>query len=192
MPWRNCLPRGRRTGCRRYPTITSARPTPCMWCAKGKPGGGWWRCAARAETLAEKPAFRLACRKRRCLIVASGFYEWTKDEAGNRLPWYIRRADAAAIAFAGVWQGWGRETPQDTCAIVTTAANRTLSAGRGGQRGGAADATGRRGCAAISSGRSGGECQPRHRGRADRSTGRIIADFRPDTRRATGGYVATL
>lgn len=82
---------------------------------------------ARAETLAEKPAFRLACRKRRCLIVASGFYEWTKDEAGNRLPWYIRRADAAAIAFAGVWQGWGREMPQDTCAIVTTAANRTLS-----------------------------------------------------------------
>ena len=44
---------------------------------------------ARAETIAEKPAFKSAARARRCLIPATGFYEWTKDEAGNRLPWYI-------------------------------------------------------------------------------------------------------
>ncbi len=84
---------------------------------------------ARAETLAEKPAFRAACRERRCLIVATGFYEWTKTDAGERLPWYISRSDGAPIAFAGVWQDWGAdETRQGTCAIVTTPANTHLSA----------------------------------------------------------------
>ena len=84
---------------------------------------------ARAETLAEKPAFRTACRERRCLIVATGFYEWTKTGQGTRLPWYIHRQDSAPIAFAGVWQDWGGdEDRQGTCAIVTTPANRHLSA----------------------------------------------------------------
>jgi putative SOS response-associated peptidase YedK len=84
---------------------------------------------ARAETLAEKPAFRAACRERRCLIVATGFYEWTRTTEGQRLPWYIQRRDLAPIAFAGVWQDWGsEEARQGTCAIVTTAANKSLSA----------------------------------------------------------------
>lgn len=84
---------------------------------------------ARAETIAEKPAFRAACRARRCLIPATGFYEWTKDAEGNRLPWYIHRADAAPIAFAGVWQEWGRgEEAARTCAIVTTGANAQMKA----------------------------------------------------------------
>ena len=83
---------------------------------------------ARAETIAEKPAFRVAARERRCLIPASGFYEWSKDEAGNRLPWYIRPARGDALAFAGVWQAWERgEAAFVTCAIVTTAANRAMS-----------------------------------------------------------------
>lgn len=83
---------------------------------------------ARAETLAEKPAFRAACRARRCLIVATGFYEWTKTEQGTRLPWYIHRQDGAPIAFAGVWQDWGsEENGTGTCAIVTTPANKRLS-----------------------------------------------------------------
>jgi len=82
---------------------------------------------ARAETIAEKPAFRTACRERRCLIAATGFYEWTKDEAGKRLPWYISRRDGAPIAFAGIWQNWGKENLTPTCAIVTTSANQTLS-----------------------------------------------------------------
>ncbi len=83
---------------------------------------------ARAETLAEKPAFRDACRSRRCLIVATGFYEWTKTQQGTRLPWYIHRKDGAPIAFAGVWQDWGpEEARQSTCAIVTTQANQNLS-----------------------------------------------------------------
>lgn len=83
---------------------------------------------ARAETIAEKPAFRAACRDRRCLIVASGFYEWTKAGDGTRLPWYILRRDAAPIAFAGIWQSWGKDDPTPTCAVVTTGANQTMSA----------------------------------------------------------------
>lgn len=84
---------------------------------------------ARAETVAEKPAFRAACRERRCIIPASGFFEWTKDPEGKRLPWYIRRTDETPIAFAGIWQDWERgDTAFRTCAIVTTAANEAMSA----------------------------------------------------------------
>ena len=83
---------------------------------------------ARAETIAEKPAFRAACRERRCLIPASGFYEWTKDDAGNRLPWFIHPADDDLIAFAGVWQDWEwGDQAFTTCAIVTTEANGPMS-----------------------------------------------------------------
>jgi putative SOS response-associated peptidase YedK len=83
---------------------------------------------ARAETIAEKPAFRAACRERRCLIPASGFYEWTKDEEGKRLPWYIHPAEGEILAFAGVWQVWDKGgEPLNTCAIVTTDANKAMS-----------------------------------------------------------------
>lgn len=84
---------------------------------------------ARAETLAEKPAFRAACRERRCLIPASGFYEWVKDAQGNRLPFYIHPTETDVLAFAGVWQDWEQGgATQRTCAIVTCAANQSLSA----------------------------------------------------------------
>lgn len=84
---------------------------------------------ARGETLAEKPAFRAACRERRCLIPATGFYEWTKDADGKRLPWYITRSDKAPLALAGVWQDWTKaDTPLTTCAVVTTGANDAMSA----------------------------------------------------------------
>ncbi len=83
---------------------------------------------ARSETIAEKPAFRAAARERRCLIPATGFYEWTKDADGNRLPWYITRRDGAPLVFAGVWQDWGRgDDVQRTCAIVTCAANQSMA-----------------------------------------------------------------
>ena len=83
---------------------------------------------ARAETIAEKPAFKAAARERRCIVPASGFYEWTKDPDGNRLPWYITRADGAPMALAGIWQDWERgEERLRTFAIVTTAANETMS-----------------------------------------------------------------
>lgn len=81
---------------------------------------------ARAESIAEKPAFRNAARQRRCLIPASGFYEW-QGAAKPKTPYYISRAHI--FAFAGIWQRWrspeGQET--DTCAIVTCAANDKLA-----------------------------------------------------------------
>lgn len=95
-----------------------------------KPNGGPLLINARAETLAEKPAFRAAARARRGLVVATGFYEWTKDAEGARDPWYITRCDDAPLAFAAVWQDWTHEdgSREATCAIVTTAANVPMSA----------------------------------------------------------------
>ena len=87
-----------------------------------KPNGGPLLINARAESIAEKPAFRQAVRERRCIVPATGFYEWTK-EGERRLPWWITRADGAPMAFAAVWQNWGNDDPQCTVAIVTTAAN---------------------------------------------------------------------
>ncbi|MEO0939166.1 MAG: SOS response-associated peptidase [Pseudomonadota bacterium] len=97
-----------------------------------KPNDGPLLINARAETIAEKPAFRAACRARRAVMVASGFYEWTRD-GDVRLPWYITRSDGAPLAFAAIWQAWdatkhGAEAPLRTCAIVTTAANAPMSA----------------------------------------------------------------
>ncbi|MBR9890844.1 SOS response-associated peptidase [bacterium] len=87
------------------------------------PGDGPLLINARAETIAEKPAFRAACRERRCLIPASGFYEWTKGDDDARLPWYIQPAEGDVLAFAGIWQDWERDGEMlRTCAIVTTAA----------------------------------------------------------------------
>lgn len=82
---------------------------------------------ARAETIAEKPAFRTACRERRCLIPTAGFYEW--DRAGDeKLPWFIHRADGAPMVMAGIWQEWDRgDAPLVTCAIVTTEAEGTMA-----------------------------------------------------------------
>ncbi len=93
------------------------------------PDGGPLLINARSETIAKKPAFSSAARQRRCLIPATGFYEWTKDADGKRLPWYIHRADHKPIVFAGVWQRWERDgESHSTCAIVTTGANRKMQA----------------------------------------------------------------
>jgi putative SOS response-associated peptidase YedK len=83
---------------------------------------------ARAETIAEKPAFRTACRERRCLVPASGFYEWTKDAEGNRLPWYFTPADGAPLVLAGIWQDWERDDNRlTTLAIVTCPASEWMA-----------------------------------------------------------------
>ena len=92
------------------------------------PNGGPLLINARAESIADKPAFRDACRQRRCLIPASGFFEWTKSESGRRIPWYIFPSDRKLFAFAGIWQEWNSGAERHvSCAIVTTSANRTLS-----------------------------------------------------------------
>jgi putative SOS response-associated peptidase YedK len=78
---------------------------------------------ARAETLGAKPAFRTAFRRQRCLIAASGFYEW-HAAAGQKTPWYISRADARPFVMAGIWDTWqDGATPVHTCSIITAPAN---------------------------------------------------------------------
>ncbi len=84
---------------------------------------------ARAETLADKPAFRSAFRKRRCLVAADGFYEWRKRGSGPKQPYRIARADGGPFAFAGLWERWrdsGAKTWVESCTIVTTEANALL------------------------------------------------------------------
>jgi putative SOS response-associated peptidase YedK len=83
---------------------------------------------ARADTIATKPSFRTAFRRRRCLIPADGFYEWKKGEGKTKQPFYIRLKKDYPFAFAGLWEHW--ECPDnsaiDSCTIVTTDANDTL------------------------------------------------------------------
>ena len=79
---------------------------------------------ARAETVAEKPAFRNALKKRRCLVLADGYYEWQKTPTGKR-PFRIIMRSAEPFAMAGLWETWrdpqGNVVP--SCTIITTAAN---------------------------------------------------------------------
>lgn len=83
---------------------------------------------ARGETVAEKPSFRQAFKKRRCIIPASGFYEWGPSSAG-KWPYYIRPADSPLLSFAGLWESWRTPDgePLDSCTIITTAANESLA-----------------------------------------------------------------
>lgn len=93
-----------------------------------KPNGGPLLINARAETIAEKPAFREACRARRCLIPVTGFYEWFRDRDDKPLPWFVARADGAPLVMAGIWQDWiFEDTHLTTCAIVTTGANAAMA-----------------------------------------------------------------
>ena len=83
---------------------------------------------ARAETVAEKPAFRAAFKKRRCLILADGFYEW-KRGATPKTPMYFQLEGGRPFAFAGLWETW---TSPDrgllhSCTIITTSANELVA-----------------------------------------------------------------
>src|SRR5262245_33896326 len=78
---------------------------------------------ARSETVAEKPSFRDAFRKRRCLIPATGFYEWLA-QAGGKQPYHFRLHDGRPFAFAGLWERWDRGgEPVASCARRTTEVN---------------------------------------------------------------------
>lgn len=79
---------------------------------------------ARSDTVATKPAFREAIRTRRCILPATGFYEWSAGPNGTRLPWYITRRDGAPLALAALWQRWGEI---DTVAMVTTEAGPAMA-----------------------------------------------------------------
>jgi putative SOS response-associated peptidase YedK len=81
---------------------------------------------ARAETIQEKPAFRTAFRKRRCIIPADGFYEWKVVEKGKQ-PYFIHLKDDHTFYFAGLWERWERpEQSIDSCAILTTSPNELM------------------------------------------------------------------
>lgn len=81
---------------------------------------------ARAETLAKKPYFRDAFRKRRCLIPANGFYEW-KPGNGHKQPYYFRLKDENLMGFAGLWEYWeGADGRYESCTIITTTANEIM------------------------------------------------------------------
>ena len=79
---------------------------------------------ARAETAAEKPAFRTPFKRRRCLIPTDGFYEWDKEQ-GTRQPYHFRRKEGELFGFAGLWDEWNAPdgSPLRTCTILTTSAN---------------------------------------------------------------------
>ena len=82
---------------------------------------------ARSETASEKPAFRQAFKKRRCLIPASGFFEWAKEDGGKQ-PYFIFFKDKSSMAFAGLWEEWSAPDGKivKTCAILTIEANSFL------------------------------------------------------------------
>ena len=84
---------------------------------------------ARAETVAEKPSFREAFKRRRCLVVADGFYEWQKREQGPKQPYYITLKSGGPMAFAGLWERWSDRESNETiesCTIIVTDANKLL------------------------------------------------------------------
>lgn len=84
---------------------------------------------ARAETLAEKPSFKAAFRRRRCLILADGFYEWQKQESSKaKIPMYIRLASHESFAFAGLWELWNSKDGSQilSCTIITTEPNELM------------------------------------------------------------------
>lgn len=87
---------------------------------------------ARVETIAEKPAYRDAFRRRRCAILADGFFEWQGSDKGKaKQPYWIHRKDRAPFAMAGIWESWtggdSEQPPIITCSIVTAPANLAVS-----------------------------------------------------------------
>jgi len=83
---------------------------------------------ARSETINEKPSFRQAFRQRRCIVVASGFYEWSRVE-GKKVPHYVKMIDVGPMPFAGIWEAWCSPDGQvmESCAILTTSANAAVA-----------------------------------------------------------------
>lgn len=114
--------------------IANAAPRRLAWFRWGlvpswakDPAIGHRMINARAETAADKPSFRAAFRRRRCLVVADGFFEWRRD-GRLKTPMHIRMRSHEPFAFAGLWEVWQPPGPPDTpplrtCTILTTAPN---------------------------------------------------------------------
>ncbi|HNT23337.1 MAG TPA: SOS response-associated peptidase [Anaerolineales bacterium] len=86
---------------------------------------------ARSETLAEKPSFRTAFRRRRCLVLADGFFEWKSIPGSkSKIPYYIQLKDRNPFAFAGLWDIWRSPDGSEiySCAIITTTPNEFMQA----------------------------------------------------------------
>ena len=85
---------------------------------------------ARAETISSKPAFRAAFKRRRCLVLADGFYEWRRTPDGKQ-PYYITLEDGRPFAIAGLWERWtgGEGEPVETCTLITTTPNALVEHG---------------------------------------------------------------
>lgn len=83
---------------------------------------------ARSETVADKPSFRAAFKRRRCLVPASGFYEWQK-QGKTKQPYYITAEDGALLAIAGLWEYWeGTDgSALESCTLLTTEANEVMA-----------------------------------------------------------------
>jgi putative SOS response-associated peptidase YedK len=112
----------RRLGRMRWGLVPSWAPDPT---------GGDRMINARAESLGEKPAFRAALERRRCIVPADGFYEW-RATGGPKQPMYLRDPSGSPLAFAGLWEVWRNPEEPDpiplrTCTIVTTSANATVA-----------------------------------------------------------------
>ena len=93
------------------------------------PGSGARMINARAETIADKPSFRAAFERRRCLVIADGFYEWQAVPGmKGKQPYYIRMSDGSPLGFAGLWEHWaGTDGSElDSCTIITTEPNELL------------------------------------------------------------------
>lgn len=96
--------------------------------SKTGPDGAKPLINARCETAAEKPTFRAALSRRRALVPANGFYEWSKTETGGKQPWYITRTDGRPMVMAGLWERWGEGPDRiDSFAILTCAANADIA-----------------------------------------------------------------
>jgi putative SOS response-associated peptidase YedK len=93
------------------------------------PDAGLKMINARLETVAERPAYRRAFERFRCLIVADGFYEWQRQQSGPKQPFHITRDDGGLFAFAGLWSIWHGDDGARlrTCTILTTAANSAIA-----------------------------------------------------------------
>ena len=94
-----------------------------------KPDTGLKMINARIETVAERPAFRRAYERFRCLILADGFYEWRRNPTGPKRAFHVTRSDRELFAFAGLWSIW--YGPEDaklrTCTIITAPANESIA-----------------------------------------------------------------